>query len=69
MKCPICHNCPVYCSGPSSGCFGDVTGHEGGCYGENAAGDGGECVCGTGEFLNPEMCTYASLNAILYNRT
>jgi hypothetical protein len=58
QQCPVCHNCPVYCSGPAAGCLGDSAGHEGGCYGENMAGDGGECVCGTGEFRNPELCKY-----------
>jgi hypothetical protein len=70
-KCPVCTTamCPIYCSGPSSGCLGDkrwsevvgptASGSWGGCYGEDQGGVGGECVCATGEFANPEIYSIA----------
>ena len=60
VNCPRCLSgqCPAYCSGPASGCEGSGPGLIGvGCYGVaevNGAAIGGNCVCETGEFSQPE---------------
>ena len=55
LSCPKCTDCPAYCSGPSSGCDANSPEWRSGCYGINKFGNGGDCVCSTGEFKNPEV--------------
>ena len=55
LSCPTCKNCPAFCSGPSSGCDANSPEWRSGCYGIDRKGNGGDCVCSTGEFKNPEV--------------
>jgi hypothetical protein len=52
-RCPVCKDCAAFCSGPSVGCSRGGT--QGACFGQNTLGDGGDCVCSSGQFENPEI--------------